>query len=493
MQKVQEIGKVLVQANSKLDSQRSTLNSFPADLQVQDFPVKPGAQQQEMPVQPAPVQPAPVQPEPVPAVPQALPQAWPRPKPTAPDMWPEPLAEDAFIGPAGKFANLLKPHTVADPAGILLSLLTGFGSMVGGFGEALGNRPYAPLIPGGSAKQYTSLYTALIGDTSEGYKRTAVNEVLDFLKKVDPSFFKDSNFQAGLDTTEGLISMFPDPQPDKRLLFYLQEFTKQLKLLPVASLGETLCEAWDGGLIGKGSQTNRATVTHPAVAIIANTVPEKLCRRLKRDDSIEDGLGNRFLWIMVRQSQVLSRITKPLDQDEYDYLVVVFQEALKKAMERELLVLDAEADQAWDSIYAAVSPQGKGSYRSMTTRGVPNVVRLALVYALLDESKFIQLNHLKAAVEIWRYNEDSVMYLYKGEGKAQMTREMLAAEKIENELRDKRVLEGTSINRLFSSHKEWTRILPRALALLVEAGKIKVSKGTSEGGRPPTYIEWLGD
>ena len=184
---------------------------------------------------------------------------------------------------------------------------------------------------------------------------------------------------------------------------------------------------------------------------------------------------------------------KPLDQDEYDYLVVVFQEALKKAMERELLVLDAEADQAWDSIYAAVSPQGKGSYRSMTTRGVPNVVRLALVYALLDESKFIQLNHLKAAVEIWRYNEDSVMYLYKGEGQAQMTREMLAAEKIENELRDKRVLEGTSINRLFSSHKEWTRIVPRALALLVEAGKIKVSKGTSEGGRPPTYIEWLGD
>src|ERR1017187_6113803 len=32
LQKVQEIGKVLVQANSKLDSQRSTLNSFPADL-----------------------------------------------------------------------------------------------------------------------------------------------------------------------------------------------------------------------------------------------------------------------------------------------------------------------------------------------------------------------------------------------------------------------------------------------------------------------------
>ena len=48
----------------------------------------------------------------------------------------------------------------------------------------------------------------------------------------------------------------------------------------------------------------------------------------------------------------------------------------------------------------------------MTARGDAQCRRLALIYALLDQATEIQMPHLRAALEVWSYCEDSVRYLY---------------------------------------------------------------------------------
>src|SRR5262249_20080967 len=47
---------------------------------------------------------------------------------TKPPSWPEPMANEAFHGVAGKIVNLQEPHTEADKVALLSQLLVAFGS-----------------------------------------------------------------------------------------------------------------------------------------------------------------------------------------------------------------------------------------------------------------------------------------------------------------------------------------------------------------------------
>ncbi len=48
----------------------------------------------------------------------------------------------------------------------------------------------------------------------------------------------------------------------------------------------------------------------------------------------------------------------------------------------------------------------------MTARGAPIVLRLSLIYALLDNAKQIGIPHLKAALALWDYSVQSVKALF---------------------------------------------------------------------------------
>ena len=52
--------------------------------------------------------------------------------PTYPDLWPQPLGEDAYHGVAGELLRLIEPGTEADSTAILLQLLAAFGNVCGG-------------------------------------------------------------------------------------------------------------------------------------------------------------------------------------------------------------------------------------------------------------------------------------------------------------------------------------------------------------------------
>ncbi len=48
----------------------------------------------------------------------------------------------------------------------------------------------------------------------------------------------------------------------------------------------------------------------------------------------------------------------------------------------------------------------------MEARAEAQVLRLALIFGLLDCTNQIDVRHLRAALEVWRYCQDSVRYLF---------------------------------------------------------------------------------
>ncbi|MFI5350906.1 MAG: hypothetical protein ACHQ2Z_15270, partial [Elusimicrobiota bacterium] len=70
------------------------------------------------------------------------------------------------------------------------------------------------------------------------------------------------------------------------------------------------------------------------------------------------------------------------------------------------------AHRLWVKVYEKLSESKPGLYGAATNRGESQVLRLALVYALLDKSETIQKPHLEAALEVWRYAEDSARCVF---------------------------------------------------------------------------------
>ena len=59
----------------------------------------------------------------------------------------------------------------------------------------------------------------------------------------------------------------------------------------------------------------------------------------------------------------------------------------------------------WHRAYPELS-EGQSRFGAATSRAEAQVIRLALLYALLARSDEIQPEHLKAALAFWRYCEN---------------------------------------------------------------------------------------
>src|SRR5262249_439331 len=85
---------------------------------------------------------------------------------------------------------------------------------------------------------------------------------------------------------------------------------------------------------------------------------------------------------------------------------------LKKAKNIERMKRNDDARRAWNAVYDCF-PDGSNLIDSLLARAEAQVLRLSMIYALLDSSAIININHLLAALAVWEYVEESVRYLFK--------------------------------------------------------------------------------
>jgi hypothetical protein len=150
------------------------------------------------------------------------------------------LPEAALQGPAGQAIRTIAPHTEADPAALLLQLLTVFGNL-------LGRGPHC-LVD--ATRHSLNLYLVLVGDSSKARKGTSWNQVARLFAEVDQPWLTARIATARL-TAHTLTRTLRNQQPpiDHRLLALSEEFAPVLHSLKRgdANLSSLLRSAWDGG------------------------------------------------------------------------------------------------------------------------------------------------------------------------------------------------------------------------------------------------------
>jgi hypothetical protein len=409
--------------------------------------------------------------------------------------WPEPLAEEAFHGLVGEAVRLLEPASEADPAALLVQLLVGFGSMVG--------RTAYFVVE--ADKHYANEYAVLVGRTSKGRKGTSWGRTLATLTEADPKW-AERRVASGLSSGEGLIWEVRDPitkmervkgeggsvsyeevevdpgVEDKRLLVHEAEFPGVLRLIERIgnSLSAVLRTAWDTGTLRSMVKHSPARATGAHISLIGHATVEELTRYLTRTE-MANGFGNRHLFVCVQRSKQLPE-GRSVDAAALAGLRCRFAGALTFARAQGEMARDQEARAVWAEVYGELSEGQPGLAGALLARAEAHVMRLAMLYALLDLSSAIGAEHLLAALALWQYAEQSVRYAF-GDGLGDPL-----ADDLLRLLRGSP--EGLTRNELmdyFRRNQSSDRI-GRALALLLEHRLVRREQQTT-GGRPAE--RWL--
>jgi len=393
---------------------------------------------------------------------------------------PDAKASGLYYGLAGHIIQAIEPHSEADPVGILVQLLVGIGNIVG-------RNAFFEIE---ATKHFPNLFAVLVGSSSSARKGTSWNHCLRVLSAVDPAW-ADKRVQAGLSSGEGLIAALKDvpsvgtddDKPvatDKRLMVVETEFSSTLTVFERSGniLSPLLRQAWDSGTIRVMTKNpQHATGVH--VSVIGHITPQELSRRLTTTDAA-NGFANRFMWLSVSRSKFLP--------DGGDVVVLAekmasFRDELRPVIEFARSAGDMkrnpEATELWHELYTELTRDIPGLFGSVVARGAPIVVRLSMIYALLDRSSIIRVEHLAAANALWKYSEKSARAVF-GERLGDPV-----ADKILDALRQSHDgLTRSQIRELFARNQNSDRITNALELLASHSPKLAYCEQRETGGRP---------
>jgi Protein of unknown function (DUF3987) len=389
------------------------------------------------------------------------------------------LSETALYGPAGQLVRKIDPHSETHPAAILLQLMVGVGNLIG----------RSPFMRAERDKHHTNLFVVVVGETARGRKGTAWGHVRHILADMDSSW-TDTRIKGGLASGEGLIGELRDPKDgeeaesnDRRLLVYESEFGGVLRVMQRDgnTLSATIRSAWDTGNMSilankyrdKKGQSLRATDCH--ISIIAHITRAELSRLLSDTDAV-NGFANRILFCHSLRTKLLP------DGGSFDLMDIAqeldaLEQAVRLARQCGEMRRTPEACEYWRAIYPELTKEIKGRWGEVTSRAEAQVVRLSLLYCLLDGKTEIGIHHLKAAEALWNYCSESARWAFN---ESRFSRD---AQQIFNALEfGTRTL--TEINHLFDRHRNQTQIKEA----LIELNDYIVIEQRKTAGRPEIVV-----
>lgn len=390
--------------------------------------------------------------------------------------WPDPPGAEAFQGLAGDIARTISPHSEADPVALLIQGMAAFGSAVG----------HTPYFQTEADYHYLNLFCTIVGKTSKGRKGTSWKHIMRLFERVEPTW-ASGRVVSGLSSGEGLIWAVRDPvikgdkviddgEPDKRLLVLESEFASVLQMIQREgnTLSPTIRQAWDSVILHILTKKSPATATDPHVSIVGHITAEELKRHLNVTERA-NGFANRFLWFLVKRSNILPEGGRVPDAD-FERLVRDISFAVPFARRIGRMPRSDSARKLWADIYRELSEGSTGLFGAVTSRAEAQVVRLSCLYALLDRSGLVDQPHLEAALALWKYSADSVRYIF-GDALGDPP-----ADELLQELR--RVAPGglsrTDISVFFGRHKGADEI-GRILTSLAERGLAQPREERTEG------------
>jgi 5S rRNA maturation endonuclease (ribonuclease M5) len=415
------------------------------------------------------------------------------------DTWPV-LQEEALYGLAGDFVRAIEPHSEADTAALLTQFLATFGIVIGR------NRYFQVE----ATRHYTNIFLVIAGLTSRARKGTSAGHTEAPIRTVDATWSL-ANHIKGAGSGEGLIYAVRDKRmgkeamrekgkitgyqeievdpgvEDKRGLYQTGEFSSILKV--AAREGNTLSEVirdiWDTGYLRNATKGSPLTATDAHIGIIGHITIDEVQKLLTSTD-MANGFANRFIWICARRSKELPE-GGDLDTVNFAPLLKRLRTAVTFGKGTGRMQRDAQAKAAWAAVYGMLSEGSTGLADTILARAEAQVLRLSMLYALLDESSTIRHEHLNAALAVWQYAEESATYIFgqvTGDESSDVLLDALA-------LAGEDGLTARAISDdVYKRHKSSEEIA-RAIAALTRQGRIVAEVRTGKGR--PSKIYRLAD
>jgi hypothetical protein len=398
--------------------------------------------------------------------------------------WPAPMAPAAFHGLAGEFVGLVERQTEADPAALLVDFLVLAG-------HAIGRTAHVRV---GAAAHYPHTYAVIVGPSgAAGRKGTAYTETVAVFRMAAPE--AAARALGGVTSGEGILWNVRDPiyardkktgeevevdpgVADKRLLLREAEFSQVLRVAGRDSntTSVTLREAWDGApVLQTLAKNSPVTATAASVSMLADITPAELRRELAATDKA-NGFANRILWCCSRRSKELPDGGR-VEPEALERLAARLGGVLAEAHLLGPVARDEEARELWHEAYGSLTRERPGLLGALLARAEAQVVRLSLIFAVLDGAQTIGRRHLEAALAVWDYCENSAAYIF---GDA-------LGDPVADELLDalRRSTSGMTRNEMrehFGRHRS-SDAIGRALALLERHGLARCEREET-GGRP---------
>lgn len=390
------------------------------------------------------------------------------------------LGDRAFHGVAGEIVNTIGPESEADPAALLIDLLVSCGN-------AIGPSPHA--YADGSPHP-ARLFAVCVGDTAKARKGTSRSVIKKLMKEAD-LFWDAERVVNGIASGEGLIAAVAAPpldadgrpvggSTDRRLLVIEEEYARMLKVgsRDGSTLSPTVRSAWDGrGELSVLTKKDSLTATGAHISIIGHITMDELQRTMKEVE-IANGFANRFLFMMVSRARLLPTGGRLTDSDFTRMGKNLLGPYIQEARKISLVTRTPDAEAVWAEMYYALANDLPGGVLgAVTARAEAQLLRLSLIYALLDASPKIEVEHLHAARAVWDYARASAECIF-----GDMTGHPLV-ERLRDELRAAYPdgLDFSQQSKLFDGHKSAAQ-LEAAREMLTAMGEAE-TREVATGGR----------
>ena len=338
-------------------------------------------------------------------------------------------------GSAGKVIRKASEYNESHPAGMLVDFLVSLGSVIG-------RGPYFNI---NETKHYTNEFMARVGQSSKSRKGTGRDAIDGILKLVDPDWYSN-RIESGFGSGEAIINRVRDTVvemkmnhrtgkfesttipgvTDKRLCIREGELASIFVLAgkPDQRADIVIRDGWDGKPLrnvvkgkSKDGFSMSAKCEEPHLSISGDTTISELRQKMPAGADA-NGFGNRFLYVYVYRVKDCPQGGPPID---WWSEIAEFREVVQFARTVKHVSMSDQGRKWWNTNYARLENDGPdGLAGRMTARAAAHIRRLAMIYALIDFTDQIELEHFHAAKKLWDYCEESAMYIFGGLTKEQL-------------------------------------------------------------------------
>ena len=308
------------------------------------------------------------------------------------------LLDEAYYGPIGEAVRAIAPYTEADPAAIMATLIAYCGALVG-------PEPWCEMS---GIKTNAAIFVLLVGETAKGRKGTSHHAAKALLGQLD----KVRNL-AGLGSGEGIVTELAAEDADNRhVMIVEEEFARLLSSAGRSgnTLSPTIRQMWDGEDLARTVTSGTVVAKDYHVSLIAHVTPSEQRSTMNQADK-SNGFINRFMLVATHTTQMVTWDDQ--GQEDHPFRRALASAALadraSKVAERGRVHFASDAFPAW----VKLREDGDiDTSRELLARLDAHMMRIALIYALIDNSEVITREHMIAAYAFTCYVRDTTNLTY---------------------------------------------------------------------------------